>query len=155
VPGLERIQPAERLYERLLHEVVGVAEVSRPPRQPTSCPAPQSREIALEECVQRLLVALPRALQQIERRGDLWSRTGARSSSRRTVGYPLIHSKDGWSGAPSLQIISRSRGTHVSGRALLGNNVCQKGTEQRLGATYKDASQEHQDAAHDHLERGR
>jgi hypothetical protein len=92
VARLEGLQPPQRLHERLLYEIVGIAEIARPPRQPTSGPASQSREITLEESVQRLLIALARPLKQVERRGNV----------------PLIHSKDGRSGMPSLQMICRS-----------------------------------------------
>ena len=71
VARLEVIDVPERLGERLLHQVFGVAEVAGPSRQTPTRPAPQGALVPPNQIVEGLIVALPGATQQIRRRGQI------------------------------------------------------------------------------------
>src|SRR2546428_6026151 len=81
VPGLEIIDPPERLQERRLHQVVRVHETTRPSGEAATRPPPQAGHVARHEMVQRSLVALARAAEQL--RGGL-------QAGCRTLGVPLL-----------------------------------------------------------------
>ena len=71
VARLEVLDVPERLGERLLHQIFGVAQIARPSRQTTTRPAPQWALMPPNQVVQRLRVALPGATQQVRRRGQI------------------------------------------------------------------------------------
>ena len=65
---LERVHPLKRLEQGLLDKVVGVGQVSRPPGQPAAGPAPEWREVPLEQELKGVGVAGPGAINQMQRR---------------------------------------------------------------------------------------
>ena len=67
VARLEILDVLQRLGERVLHQVLGVAQVARPARQPASGPASERPGMAPEQLVQRLGVPKLSAPQQVRR----------------------------------------------------------------------------------------
>jgi len=66
VAMLERIDVLQRLCERLLHQIFGIAHVARPSGQATARPAPQWRMVTLEELVEGILVAGTGTPEQVQ-----------------------------------------------------------------------------------------
>ena len=66
--GSNPSNPLKRLKQGLLDKVVGVGQVSRPPGQPAAGPAPERREVPLEQELKGVGVAGPGAINQMQRR---------------------------------------------------------------------------------------
>src|SRR5437762_760893 len=59
VTGIELIQPAERIDDRVLNEILGIERAPRGRRQSSASPAAQRRQAAREQAVERAAVPLP------------------------------------------------------------------------------------------------
>ena len=64
----ELIDPLERLNQGILDKIVGVGELAGPFRQPASGPALKWREVAGEETLERVAIALADSGNQMKRR---------------------------------------------------------------------------------------
>ena len=70
-PGLELIEPPERVEHRLLDQIRGIAEHAGPSRQAAMCPAAQHRDVPEQECAQRGAVApFARPIRPVEDEGS-------------------------------------------------------------------------------------
>src|SRR5688572_8742483 len=65
---LEAIELVEGLDERVLYEIGGIAQVTRPLRQPPMGEALQIRPVARQQRVQRIAIAAVDAVKQLARR---------------------------------------------------------------------------------------
>ena len=66
VLDVDAIEPLEGLQHRVLHQVVGFGEIARPAWQPAAGPAPQPRQVAGGQHIERLAVARTGTREQFE-----------------------------------------------------------------------------------------
>src|SRR5262245_60187683 len=98
VTRLEQIDSPEGLQQRFLHDILRVAEVTGPAREPTASPAAQRRKMSTEEVVQSLGVSRTRTSEEICRsrertgrdRGRLIHRKRHRVSPRTPIINPTL-----------------------------------------------------------------
>ena len=68
VTGLKHVEPAQAGHDGVLHEVGRLQHAARRLRQPPACPPAQGRDTALQQPLERYVIAVPDSIEKIDRR---------------------------------------------------------------------------------------
>ena len=68
MPRLELIEPAQRIQDGVLDEILRIERTPRGGREPSACPAAQRRKASRKQLIERVAIAGAHAREQLERR---------------------------------------------------------------------------------------